>query len=478
MKLLRSILFWPFRNWWRAIPTVLLLALCVWGVFFVKRRDRLRAQKAEILAGIRARGDVAEFRDYAKLVRTDDPGLKHLCRAILSVGGETAGGYSRRMTRSPYREIETLIGDWKKPDDPPVPADWTYFESLKEPAADPKLAALVKKLGPALAELEEGCKHPAKVFPHDFHAESPYSILLPHIQDMRALARACRAANMQAIVNGDPRKAFHYVLLGINLAHRMEPEVFLISKLVEIAIFKVACESLAFTLAYFDPTPEEFAALDAALLAAERFSYRECMVSEQAVAVQTLDHLKMEEVLPLSGMRGGDAKEWRLRILAYYESSWLGEPDRLEDQIWLFSNLDQRTRAIDDLGPAGEEALKTYDAELAERKNASLLGFLMPSISNLRTAKHRHLVTAHLARGCLRAHRYLRQHGKLPDKIADFADSSWPPSSEDYFGPSGPRYEKTADGFTLRHPDQSLGRGAPVNPYSLEVKYPPAKRPK
>ncbi|HVJ80083.1 MAG TPA: hypothetical protein VNC50_03345, partial [Planctomycetia bacterium] len=75
-------------------------------------------------------------------------------------------------------------------------------------------------------------------------------------------------------------------------------------------------------------------------------------------------------------------------------------------------------------------------------------------------------------------HRYFRQHGKLPDKIADFADSSWPPSSENCFGPSGPRYEKTADGFTLRHPDQSLGRGAAVNPYSLEVMYPPAKRPK
>ncbi|HVJ83664.1 MAG TPA: hypothetical protein VNC50_21535, partial [Planctomycetia bacterium] len=395
----------------------------------------------------------------------------HFCRAILALGGDVASGSPGRSARSPWKEFHATAGDWKPPADLPNGADWVFVSTLTDVKPDPKLKTLAAKLGPALAELEESCKHSPALIPNDFETDKPFAILLPHVQDARNLARGCRAVAFQALVDGDPRKAFRTVLLCLKLADRLDQESFLISKLVQMAIFKEGCETLAIVMGHAAPTPAEFAALDAQLRAPERFSFRECMFAEQAAAVESLEHLDPDELFAAIGVGLSSLEGLRLRLLARYQSSWLGEPDRIEEQIWLLKNVDRRIVAFDDLGPIGAAAMAEFEAECAARRYASVLGVFMPAMKPAKSAKTRHLALGSLARGCLRGQRYAATHGRLPDKIADFADADWSVAGAAP-GLFAPEYLKTKDGFTLRTDDPTRPGAAAPAFLQLDVAWP------
>ncbi|HVJ82819.1 MAG TPA: hypothetical protein VNC50_17250, partial [Planctomycetia bacterium] len=110
MNRFRSLFAWPFRRWYRAVPFCLFALAALWFGLFLFRRATLRAEKARLIAEIRARGEPAEFKDYLKQTRTDDPGLRHLCRALLLLNAETAAGCRNEPNRPPYDRVLALAG--------------------------------------------------------------------------------------------------------------------------------------------------------------------------------------------------------------------------------------------------------------------------------------------------------------------------------------------------------------------------------
>ncbi|HVJ82817.1 MAG TPA: hypothetical protein VNC50_17240, partial [Planctomycetia bacterium] len=271
---------------------------------------------------------------------------------------------------------------------PPVANDAPTAADLNlvgNPASsnDPKLAKALEKFRPALAELELACRYPPAMFPHDFGTRRPIALLLPQSQDMRWFARALKAEMARAMWTGEPRKIWAAVLLCFRAAHRLDPEVLHIPKLVQVAIHGVAVEMLAEALGQARPTEEEFAALDAELAESASFRFRESILGERAEWLTALDDIDVDDFRVASKASSGNSsdawEDWRIRMLANFEASRFGEPERLEEQIWLLKVSDLRLRAIDDLSPAGDAALTEHQAQLAGRRYTSLLaGALVP----------------------------------------------------------------------------------------------------
>ncbi|HVJ80084.1 MAG TPA: hypothetical protein VNC50_03350, partial [Planctomycetia bacterium] len=430
MSGLRTAVSWIFAKRRRAALFCIAVLTVGWFIFFARRRERLRTEKTVLIAALRARGEATDLADFAAIAGRDDPGLRHLCRALLALDRETASHLVREPNGPLGLSLKRLVGDWTPPADPPGAGDWMAIDFLDDPKPDPKLTASVRKLEPAFAELERACERPAALFPHNFESDKPSSILLPQVQDMRSLARACRAGAFEAIAAGDARRAWRFTLLGVRLPGRLDAEAFPIPKLVQAAVFHVAFSVLEKTLASFDPTPDEFEKLDAALDAAERFQFREAILGDQAATLRALDRLNVEEILNAANPPLSRVDQWALQALVRYESSWIGEPARLEEQIWLLANLERRLKAADDLGPAGATALKEHDADLGARRTLSIVARLGLPLDVLRTAKHRLMVQAHLARSGLRLGRHRALYGRLPDSLAAVADAAWSPETE------------------------------------------------
>ncbi|HVJ81888.1 MAG TPA: hypothetical protein VNC50_12545 [Planctomycetia bacterium] len=479
MTRLRALVLWPFRRRRRAIPICLSVALCVWVAYFLRCRSELRAEKAALAAELRARGEIADFAELAGKVRADDPGLKHFLRALLSVGGESAAGYKAGATRSPLSEAVMIIGDWQPPADSPTVKDRDFLDKLSEPNPGPELALVAGRIAPAIAELERAVAHPPALLPHDYATTTPHAMLIPFEADVRMLAHGCKAAAFQAIVKGDARRAFAMANLCLRLGPRLERQPFLIARLIEIKAWEIGLETLAAVLGRFDPSPEEFKALDDSLLAAESFSYRAAVHGEQAMLLTLRERANFDELMQIVGARAQAEDRWRIKLKFWFERSGFGEVRRLQDDVRLMRNVERRIAAMDDLSPTGRAVLVDLALEPDRDLGAGLLGGAIADFGPFRAAKHRLLVKASLARGALRINRFRATHGRLPGALAEVADADWNPQSEILFGAAGPHYEKTNEGFLLRHADLSLiPKEGKANPYLIEVKNPPDRRPK
>jgi hypothetical protein len=132
-----------------------------------------------------------------------------------------------------------------------------------------------------------------------------------------------------------------------------------------------------------------------------------------------------------------------------FQRTWLGEPELLEEQIWLLRQRDRRVAAAEDSGPAGDEARRRTSAALeAARDSIIVCGLADPLVFFAISQDHQRQIV--LARGALRVHRHRLLSGALPEKLVDFADTSWPPSPDLCFGGGGVAYERTRSGFLLR----------------------------
>ncbi|HVJ81886.1 MAG TPA: hypothetical protein VNC50_12535, partial [Planctomycetia bacterium] len=338
------------------------------------------------------------------------------------------------------------MGDWEPPALPPEPVGDFDIYSVKEPNSDPALVAAVVRMKPVLAELEKACAFPPSPLPFDYAAIRP-EVVRTYESDVRRLMLNCNAAVYRAIAADEPREAFRCILLGLQLSRRLEAEPFVLDKFNQGAVFSAVVATLARTLGHVDPSAHEFAKLDAALAEDEKFPLREVILGDQALTLRLIDRLDSDDYAALDLAPGAGRVRWDQRLMGRFRASWLGEPERLEEQIWLLRHLQLRIDAVDDLGPGGLAALQEYERRVARLGKSRLAANSPRILAGVREAKFRHQLTASLARGALRAGRYVAAHGKLPNSIAEFSDAEWPPKSDLWFGPSGPHYEKTEEGF-------------------------------
>ncbi|HVJ83665.1 MAG TPA: hypothetical protein VNC50_21540, partial [Planctomycetia bacterium] len=232
MKLLRSLLLWPFRKWWRAIPTVLLLIAAVWFGIYSSRRARLEYRLERLWAERKAAGDPVHLRDFANGAKLDDPGVKHFLRSLISAGYDLRRQLDLGRDVSPDNDFRAILGDWR----PATPVmseeeiELVYDASRSAGYAKvrARVLALLEKYRPALDELELSCAHPPAPLPNaGAEVDEPTLWSCVH-SDFHALFRLCQTATRSALSENDGRKAARYALLGLRLVGRisLEPEVY------------------------------------------------------------------------------------------------------------------------------------------------------------------------------------------------------------------------------------------------------------
>jgi len=118
---------------------------------------------------------------------------------------------------------------------------------IKESLDSDKLAELKQLIGQdvvtqALSIVEQGTRRDSCRFDHDYDAG--LSMLLPHLSDMRNLARIlCAKAYFEA-ETGNPDTAWDLITTQLKFADALRTEPVLISKIVRIAMIRLSCDTI------------------------------------------------------------------------------------------------------------------------------------------------------------------------------------------------------------------------------------------
>jgi len=118
---------------------------------------------------------------------------------------------------------------------------------IKEPLDSDKLAELKQLIGQdvvtqALSIVEQGTRRGSCRFDHDYDAG--LSMLLPHLSDMRNLARIlCAKAYLEA-ETGNPDNAWDMVTTQLKFANALKTEPVLISQIVRMAMVRLSCDTI------------------------------------------------------------------------------------------------------------------------------------------------------------------------------------------------------------------------------------------
>jgi hypothetical protein len=108
-------------------------------------------------------------------------------------------------------------------------------------AATNVLAAL-QVYEPALEQLREGMKRPQARYPVDYNVETPFSILLPHLANIRGICSLLAIRASANLAAGNSEAASRDVMLALRLVESLRDEHFLISYVVQIACFQITAQ--------------------------------------------------------------------------------------------------------------------------------------------------------------------------------------------------------------------------------------------
>lgn len=111
-------------------------------------------------------------------------------------------------------------------------------------AAATNVLAALKPYEPALEQLRESIKRPHFRYPVEYNVEQPFTILLPHLQNVRRVSRLLALRSSAHVAAGRPEAAAEDVLLSLALVDSFKEEHFLISYLVRAAMVQLASHAV------------------------------------------------------------------------------------------------------------------------------------------------------------------------------------------------------------------------------------------
>ena len=149
---------------------------------------------------------------------------------------------------------------------------------------------------PALDQLREGMKRPQVRYPVDYNVETPFSILMPHLQNVR---KVCSLLALRASANlaaGNSEAAYQDVLLSLRVVDSFRNEHFLISYLVQIACLQTATQPLWEGMVQQRWTDPQLQAIQQQ---AARFDFlkglQHALNTESAACITTIDWIKQKK---------------------------------------------------------------------------------------------------------------------------------------------------------------------------------------
>lgn len=435
---------WPWRVLW-----ALLFLFCGSVGWWWWSYDSALAERDRMVAELRSRGEAItwdEFADKLLAERTANTGAELFLQAVWDLGGSL----NQNGAKVPTAALEKGLEDER-------------FKPAVRPVVQQELQLGAK----AISVLEEAVKRPPGLLTTAIKTQDPIGILLPHIQDARALVRLLHWSANDALARKDAKTAYHAVALGLGASEQLSKEPFLISQLVRLAMRGQACETLAMCLGHAAVPDDEYRAIDKLLAAVDDgFGVEIAWQGERAMWMTVLDDPEMLKSFFNdfgNGRPGGNEFQQFMRNRwVELMASPVGRPVILRTQA-AFLRLHETIGKTADVPSVDRAARKTAFEEFerdAPLKQMGLdigqWGFQGLSTFDLGCAKaHRRNILARLA---LRLRRHYDKHGRFPEKLEDLCDADMPKLRLDWFENKPIVYKPSATGFRLEIPDALLSR--------------------
>jgi len=168
---------------------------------------------------------------------------------------------------------------------------------IQGPASRAEAARLVLQslevYDPVLNELQSVRQRPLARYPVGYDLNNPFMILLPHLQSLRGVCQVLQLKAVAELAAGNPGKAYEDVQLMLRVTDSLDNEPFLISFLVQIAVFQLTLPALQEGLVQHSWTESQLAELQKHLAQYDfRARLRTSLRMERAAGVGTIDSLR------------------------------------------------------------------------------------------------------------------------------------------------------------------------------------------
>ncbi len=354
---------------------------------------------------------------------------------------------------------------WNTPEGDRLNAQWT--EAMQRPwraEEFPEIARWIEAHADVLEEVHAACLRPKAYAPLVAGGDQGpqlISVLLPHVQALRGVARLLSARAMLRLGTGDLDGSWRDLLDMQRLAGHCERGWTLIEALVGYAIRAIALQPTAHWWDACRLEPEALAArwgelqpllqpapLDYAL-DTERFMYLDTVI---AIISSQAPPREVSQWLNLDPVAGGEEDEsvdrlrqvrqlmFQMLLMAgdvnetlRYGNQMYGElmaalkPTTHQERAALLKVIDERVAKDGALSRDTTALLTTYlfasRQEVQSIPGRVLTGLLMPAISSVERAHTRAQTCAVLLQGAMQAVLYREQQGRLPLTSSELAEA-------------------------------------------------------
>jgi hypothetical protein len=193
-------------------------------------------------------------------------------------------------------------------------------------AAGTNVLAALRVYDPALDQLREGMKRPQVRYPVDYNVETPFSILIPHVQNIRGICSLLALRASANLATGNSEAASQDVLLSLRVVESLRNEHFLISYLIQIACLQTATQPLWEGMVQQRWTDPQLQALQQQ---AARFDFLKTLQhafdTERAACITTIDWIKQAKSgqrYNLLGEPAGAIAETSLNVATFVPRGW------------------------------------------------------------------------------------------------------------------------------------------------------------
>ena len=439
-----------YRVLWAVV--ILVVGICL---FWTWSYYSALAERDALIAELHAKGEPVWWDEVvARLLEeeTKDTGAEYYLKAVWALGGD----YNPAGPKLPNGVLWNAIdnnGTFLQP--PVVP---------EQPSIDPMVQQQVKLAKPAFDFLEEAVRRKPGWPSANMRRMLPVGslgILLPHVQDSRALLRMNFWRTYDALARCADAEAYHAAWLGLAASEQLSKEPWLVAQFVRLDMQAQACRQLAMCLQYVAVPEAEFRKIDAFFASFEdSFRLDTVVKGDRALGLYlwSSGRSTKDVILNSAVSFGPPSSKWSHATRVWFEilGSPLAAPARLQTQV-------QELRFYAQIG----DRIDRPDADLKEIKDAvaafeaavpiyRLVGFPAGKTKSARTfakyviVAHRRLVLHRLA---LRSRRHFDRYGKFPERLDELCDESMPKIRLDWFQNHPIPYSPSADGFRLEVPE-------------------------
>lgn len=380
---------------------------------------------------------------------------------------------------------------WNTPEGDRLKEQWD--ESLKRPwTADefPEIARWLDANAQVLEEVHAACQRPKAYAPAVAGEDEPFqliSILLPHVQALRGVARLLSARAMLRVGEGDVDGAWQDLLDLQRLAEHSERGWTLIEALVGYAIRSIALQPTAHWFARCELNQQELLARWIQLrpllepapmhrsIDTERFMYLDTVImlmSGRAKAREMADVLgtgidwlddgpdsaggimRARRMLMQAMLMGGDVNETlRYGNRMYDELIEALKPATHLERAALLKVIDERVAGDGALTRDAGALVRTYlfssRQEVRTIPGRVMVGLLMPAITQVERAHTRTQAYAALLQATVQACVYRELEGTLPINLAELTEANFAGELLDPFTGDLLRVRRDETGLTI-----------------------------